>query len=71
MSDHNRPPVGPNFNAQFMNLNIGAQPFIPNAQAQPFVPMLHQRPSPGYGSYNYRMQGKVLMYDPTTILFLL
>ena len=57
-SDHNRPPVyqgGPNFNSQFANMNVRAQPFVPNVQAQPFVPL--GAPMGGYPNYgNYGMQ---------------
>lgn len=59
-SDPNRPPVGhpggPSFNSQFVNMNIGAQPFVPNVQAQPFVPVGPHMQRAGYGP-NYRMQG--------------
>lgn len=51
---------GPNFNSQFANMNVGAQPFVPNVQAQPFVPIGPPMQQPGYPSYgNYGMQGRI------------
>lgn len=66
MSDHNPPPGGNAFHSQLMNLNIGAQPFVPNAGAAAFVPMPggNHPPPPGYMPYGggggggYNMQGK-------------